>query len=41
MPKAEILSPSAEQIERLRSDFLERLNRDGAPCEGSFYFLFE
>lgn len=41
LPKAEFLSPTPDQIERLRSDFFNRLNRDGAPCEGrfrSFYY---
>lgn len=40
LPKAEFLTPSPEQIERLRSDFFDRLNRDGAPCEGSVFLFF-
>lgn len=37
LPKAEFLSPTPDQIERLRSDFFDRLNRDGAPCEGTIF----
>lgn len=39
LPKAEFLSPTQNQIERLRSEFFDRLNRDGAPCEGTVLFL--
>lgn len=37
LPKAEFLSPTQDQIQRLRSDFFERLDRDGAPCEGILF----
>lgn len=40
LPKAVFLSPTPDQIERLRSDFFDRLNRDGAPCEGIFFPIF-
>lgn len=37
--KPAILSPTIAQIEQLRAEFFERLSHDGAPCEGTYYFL--
>lgn len=40
--KPVILTPTTAQIEQLRAAFFERLDRDGAPCEGilhGFFFL--
>ncbi|XP_031618036.1 motile sperm domain-containing protein 2-like [Contarinia nasturtii] len=35
--KAIFLTPTITQIEELRTNFFERLEREGAPCEGGFH----